>query len=240
MKQIRVEPGDIVIPVLGLTGAGKSTFINRAVGRDVVPVGHTLDSCTQEISCVPCPCPNGNNRRIIFIDTPGFDNSSGDDERTLQHIAEWLARAYRKKTTIAGIIYLHEISLTRYAYSKAVIDIINRLCGDGSLTNVILATTKWDDVQVEAEGQQREKQLQVRWKHMLDHGSTMTRFCGTQQSALNIVELILQNHPIGSLQIQQEMGRNHKSFSETEAARTLRKGPHWRHWDRLKSKFLRF
>ncbi|KAG1740775.1 P-loop containing nucleoside triphosphate hydrolase protein [Suillus paluster] len=225
MKSTRkLQPSDIVILVLGLTGAGKSTFINKAMGEDVLDVGHTLDSCTQDISCVPCLCPNDSSRHIIFVDTPGFDHSSGDDERILQHIAEWLARAYRAKTKIAGIVYLHEISLTRHgAYSKTALDIISRLCGEAGLKNVILATTKWNDLQVEAAAQKREKQLQVDWTRMLDHGSRMARFYGTTQSALDIVELILQKPPIDSLQIQQEMGRYRKGFSETEAAKTLRK-----------------
>lgn len=40
--------------VMGLTGAGKSTFIRRCVNADVV-VGHGLQSCECS-SLVRCPC----------------------------------------------------------------------------------------------------------------------------------------------------------------------------------------
>lgn len=38
--------GDILIAVLGVTGAGKTTFISKATGRTDLAIGHGLTSCT--------------------------------------------------------------------------------------------------------------------------------------------------------------------------------------------------
>jgi ABC-type lipoprotein export system ATPase subunit len=35
----------VAIAVMGMTGAGKSTFIQKASGLDSVKVGHDLESC---------------------------------------------------------------------------------------------------------------------------------------------------------------------------------------------------
>lgn len=39
-----VKPQDRIFLVMGMTGSGKSTFINRCTGKDVT-VGHSLYSC---------------------------------------------------------------------------------------------------------------------------------------------------------------------------------------------------
>lgn len=38
------RPTDIFIPVMGVTGAGKSTFISLCT-KESVPIGHELESC---------------------------------------------------------------------------------------------------------------------------------------------------------------------------------------------------
>jgi ABC-type uncharacterized transport system ATPase component len=43
------SPNDRFIAVMGVTGAGKSTFISRCAGQDVT-VGHDLTSCTLNAS----------------------------------------------------------------------------------------------------------------------------------------------------------------------------------------------
>jgi putative ribosome biogenesis GTPase RsgA len=40
-----VSRDDILIAVLGVTGAGKTTFINKASGQDDLEVGHSLEAC---------------------------------------------------------------------------------------------------------------------------------------------------------------------------------------------------
>jgi hypothetical protein len=37
--------GEVLIAVIGVTGAGKTTFISKATGRSDLVVGHGIDSC---------------------------------------------------------------------------------------------------------------------------------------------------------------------------------------------------
>jgi putative ribosome biogenesis GTPase RsgA len=39
------QNGDVLVAVMGVTGAGKSTFINDATGRTAMKVGTGLHSC---------------------------------------------------------------------------------------------------------------------------------------------------------------------------------------------------
>ncbi|KAJ3503589.1 hypothetical protein NMY22_g18197 [Coprinellus aureogranulatus] len=66
---------DIVIPILGATGAGKSSFINaymKAKGqRGEAKVGDTLVPCTVGLEAFVV---DAHGRRVVLVDTPGFDN----------------------------------------------------------------------------------------------------------------------------------------------------------------------
>lgn len=44
------ERQKIFIAVMGVTGSGKSTFIQTATGSDDVHIGHTFKSCKLQIS----------------------------------------------------------------------------------------------------------------------------------------------------------------------------------------------
>jgi len=71
-------------------------FINNLVGEDVVSVGQTMESCTTDITHAVVELPNNlhpffNGRRLIVVDTPGFDDTMGDDVEILRRIALWLA-----------------------------------------------------------------------------------------------------------------------------------------------------
>lgn len=93
---------------MGPTGSGKSTvsepkslalpadvdlqFINTFTGRNAVVVSHKLRSCTAKIQPVIMdPHPTDPSRRLILVDTPGFDDTFVDDAEILRLIAAWLA-----------------------------------------------------------------------------------------------------------------------------------------------------
>ncbi|KAH7914573.1 P-loop containing nucleoside triphosphate hydrolase protein [Hygrophoropsis aurantiaca] len=188
---------DTIIAIIGQTGAGKSTFINTAVGSSVADVGHGLISCTTRIQPVICRHPEDPSRRIVFVDTPGFDNTCEDsfagDWSILRRVATWLARSYHPDKKLAGVIYLHEISQTRGPKMPAeTMTILNKLCGSSTHKNVVLATTKWCGISYGA-GKQREKQLGATlWSDMLSRGSQMVQFQGTRESAWAVLNLIMQ------------------------------------------------
>ena len=53
-------------------------------------IGHDLDSCTQEVQAVRCSHPDNPNRNVVFLDTPGFDDTDKTDAEVLMAIAHWL------------------------------------------------------------------------------------------------------------------------------------------------------
>ncbi|KAJ3498534.1 hypothetical protein NMY22_g19594 [Coprinellus aureogranulatus] len=97
------RPTDIVIPIMGATGAGKSSFINlllKHIGDDrKVKVGDQLASCTYDLQSVVIDnqiqrqgsfANLTQEHRIVIVDTPGFDDTSATDFQILKRIASWL------------------------------------------------------------------------------------------------------------------------------------------------------
>lgn len=95
---------------MGPAGVGKSTvslscddqvlyfnwghqMINQIAGEPVVTVGHDLQPGSSSIQHVIIPHPTDSSRRIILVDTPGFDDTYIDDSDILRRIALWLARS---------------------------------------------------------------------------------------------------------------------------------------------------
>ena len=59
----------------------------------MVAVGHELQSCTSSLQHVIIPHPTDEGRRIVLVDTPGFDDTYVGDAEILRRIALWLARS---------------------------------------------------------------------------------------------------------------------------------------------------
>jgi hypothetical protein len=57
----------------------------------VTKVGHSLWSCTADIQHVFCECPDDpSQRRVVLVDTPGFDDTYIPSGEILRRIAVWL------------------------------------------------------------------------------------------------------------------------------------------------------
>jgi len=226
LKVQDISQKDTIIALMGPTGAGKSTFINVATKQDGKTIGHKLKSCTSEIRAVRYFHPQRKDAPIVFVDTPGFDDTHKSDTEILKIIADWLEKTYNNKNKLAGIIYLHRISDNRMAGTPLKnLRMFANLCGDDATKNVILATTMWELFQGD-EGDRRVKQLQEKyWKGMLDNGSTVAQFRPTTfDSAWEIVNIIVgkdSGHHSRPLLIQEEMVDLGRQLSETKAGITL-------------------
>ena len=65
-------------------------FIHEATGVDT-GIGHDLESCTSEIGIIKMSFPDYS---IVFVDTPGFEDSKNSDSDILKMISDWLEIAY--------------------------------------------------------------------------------------------------------------------------------------------------
>jgi len=84
------------IGVQTLSPAYKSQFIGAATGSDV-GVGHELQSCTTEINMVKLDFVDSFERTdfdIVFVDTPGFDDTNKTDVEILEMLADWLNKTW--------------------------------------------------------------------------------------------------------------------------------------------------
>ncbi|KAK7690432.1 hypothetical protein QCA50_005530 [Cerrena zonata] len=210
---------DIIIAVMGATGTGKSTFINLASGGNNA-VGDTLMSCTSDVSYSNCTV---DGRRIILIDTPGFDDTTISDTDILKMIGLHLQTAYEQGVTLSGILYLHRISDPRMGgISRRNFNMFRKLCGDDTLKNVLLVTTMWGIVEPGI-GDAREKELatnELLFKPVLDKGAAMVRHDNTLARAQDILRIIMKNHP-APLRIQRELVDEGKNIAETAAGEEL-------------------
>ncbi|KAF7672481.1 hypothetical protein GT037_009512 [Alternaria burnsii] len=216
-----LKPDDIIIAVMGITGCGKTTFVNLFSDRKL-EVGHGLDSCTVSVQVVPCTFEGG--AKIYLVDTPGFDDTYRTDSEILREVALWLNKAHSEKLRLAGIIFLQRISDVRVGGSGIKnIRMFQKLCGDGPLASVVLATTMWDMATKDA-AIQREKELKEQpqlWKKMIDHGSVVFRHDKKEASALKIIKYLMKKKRPVTLDIQREMVDEKRELIDTGAGEAL-------------------
>jgi hypothetical protein len=161
------------------------------------------------------------------VDTPGFDDTKISDEDVLKTLALWLMSSYKQNVRLSGIVYLHPIDQNRMTgTSHTNLRMLKKLCGDESLPSVVLATTMWSKVPG-SEGRQREEQLQTEeeyWHDMIRHGSVVFRHDNTQESAIKIVDYILNRGQTTVLRFQQQVMVDGIDIEKTDAVQELKRG----------------
>ncbi|KIM84813.1 hypothetical protein PILCRDRAFT_96579 [Piloderma croceum F 1598] len=178
---------------MGATGSGKTT------------------SCT---SVVQAAAPfELDGRRVLLIDTPGFDDTSRSDTDILKMIAHFLsttqviaARFYKNGIRLSGVIYMHRISDFRMGgVSRRNFGMFRQLCGESSLKNVVLVTNMWSEVSAAP---------------VLDRHARLLRHQNTLESAQSIMRYLIGNRPM-ALQIQHELVDQNMDISQTGAGAEL-------------------
>ncbi|KAJ8521937.1 hypothetical protein ONZ45_g1469 [Pleurotus djamor] len=214
------DSADVLIAVMGATGSGKTTFINKVSGSEL-RVGQGLRSCTTSVQLSKSFELDG--RTVTLIDTPGFDDTTKSDTDVLTMVAAFLATMYEKNATLAGVIYMHRISDFRMGgISTRNFKMFRKLCGEATLRNVVLVSNMWGEVSP-AIGAARERELaeqDVFFKPVLDKGAQFLRHDNTMEGAQAILSSIINNHPI-ILKIQRELVDEQMDISETAAGEEL-------------------
>jgi len=214
---------DRIVIVMGSTGAGKSSYIDIATNQRGGNISHELESHTLDIRPVRVKHPTKGDY-VVFVDTPGFDGTNRTEAQTLSLIAEWLVKGHKHQVKLAGILYLHPISLPRMGGSALRgLAIFSKICGIKAMPNVVLVTTFWTGAD-EGTGERRESELKDNfWKEMVCNGCRTRRFEGNSTSAWNIADLVLENPPV-TLKLVDELVSNGKQLSDTAAGVVALKG----------------
>jgi len=186
-----------MILVMGMRGSGKSYFINQFLGGGVAVSRGSTTQCTCSLACEVVPARVGRSK-VIFIDTPGFDQCKTSEQFVCAEISNVLAQQYQRGVSLRGVIYLQRITESKTTGSAAsVLKMFRGICGEILLKNVILATTLWQLQHVdEKNGAVQERELRGFWGQMLDRGSAMARYYGDRDSGVGIVSQILGNQDI--------------------------------------------
>ncbi|KAF8345738.1 P-loop containing nucleoside triphosphate hydrolase protein [Amanita rubescens] len=212
---------------MGPTGTGKSSFIRLITGDKNVAVGHSVESMTSTIGRFNYFTEGG--RCVTFVDTPGFDDSREGvtDTDILREIASFLDVEFKRGKNLNGIIYLHRITDPRMGGAlNRNLKMFQKLCGVDALKNVIVVTTRWDDVQEkDREATERREEELMKTKGMffepiIAAGGRFLRHDNTIESARRTMDQLVDKEPI-PLQIQIEM-RDGKKVEETTAGIELR------------------
>ncbi|RXW15786.1 hypothetical protein EST38_g10063 [Candolleomyces aberdarensis] len=206
---------DILIPVMGPTGVGKSTvcIVSRSACKtgssQLAPSSDGFASCTTTMADYRIQVPDDvatrfpftRGRHLVLVDTPGFDNVTVSDTEILRRLAVWLASAYDAD--------------------------MKKICGKEGLSKIILATTRWDSCP-EQTGPNREKEV---WDSFWDgcsrtpsQAESMARLENSPESAWKAISAILERMEDSGvvLALQEQLVDTGKSLQQTDAAKELR------------------
>jgi hypothetical protein len=178
-----------------------------------------MSAVTSQVSIFPCKMPNS-DERFYLVDTPGFDDSNRPDQEILRELSSWLTKTYSANIRLSGIIYLHRIMDVRFSgAAMRNLSMFKKLCGDGNLASVVLATTFWSRVDPTV-GNEREGQLQTTptfWGAMVKRGSRVFRHDSEEKSGTAIIQYILDRREKPVYALQDEMVNKNKRLEETAA-----------------------
>ncbi|KAF8596832.1 hypothetical protein BDV93DRAFT_570576 [Ceratobasidium sp. AG-I] len=227
MRQNNEPPSDMsrvkTILVCGLSGAGKSRFINTVTTANL-PIGHGINSETVEVTEQGIPLVQVDDMYVQLVDTPGFEDDRDETEQpVLQRIAEWLGDRYRADAPITGLIYLRPIHTNRIGRSEeTLINMFKELCGKDCLDRVMLVTNRWnDDPEEEEENKVREKDIATSPRGFGSFGTKRVEVRRlknkyTRDDGLHITRYFWHLPPV-ILQIQKEVVDEGKTTLETAA-----------------------
>ncbi|MCJ1385883.1 hypothetical protein MMC17_009007 [Xylographa soralifera] len=184
------------ILLLGVTGAGKSTLIQKATSVEDIVIGEDMDSCTTDVAEYVAMFED---QDVYLIDTPGFDDGTRSDIEVLKNIASYVNGIYAEGKRLSGVLYLHDITLERMRGSGFQnLEMLPRLVGQDKLGFITLVTTHWGHLRDANQEERNETQLATNdryWKPLLagQPPAQMHRFLNTADSAWEIIRTHL-NH----------------------------------------------
>lgn len=207
--------------VCGMTGAGKSTFINAATGAEL-SVSGSVDSETPEVVEEGIPLIKSGDGFIQLVDTPGFGDSRLESESdVLRPIASWLAARHMSKYPVTGVIFVRPMETVRVNQEeKSLMLMFKDMVGEDLLDHIVLLTTRWPS--------DRNDEYEAREKEIISRDDLL----GSLETRKIQVRRLKENYSPGDAQdviksctdlasvtfrIQREVVNEEKSLGETQA-----------------------
>ncbi|KAF8430982.1 hypothetical protein L210DRAFT_625908 [Boletus edulis BED1] len=181
----------VAIAVIGVTGSGKSTFINVASGSNF-PVRTSFGSGTTELKSSTFSL---DGQTVVLIDTPGFDDGTLSVLEVLKLISDHFSGLYTQGVKLAGVIYMHCITEDHIrGPSRHNFLTFSKFRGETSLRDVLVVTNKWPGKQPK-DGEGREYTSIYKdafFGPAMEKGARMLCHDGSQASAHAILRLLLR------------------------------------------------
>ncbi|KAL9603995.1 MAG: hypothetical protein Q9219_000757 [cf. Caloplaca sp. 3 TL-2023] len=243
-------PEKLYILVMGLTGAGKSTFIKDLTGNPNIPIGAASDLQRGKLKMgkivKPSPSPTmteevqdyvllyasqGTTYEVHLIDSPGFDDDVVGDVHVLQNIANYVNLTYKLKERLAGVLYLHDITKAKMGgVGKRNIRMLEQMIGLDKFKNCTIVTTKWGSTN-QQDAEDRETSLRTDknfFGSMLQtgqhaHDASLRRYSPkSKECALTIIRPYLRNKFTAEISKQMVASRGPKlPLGKTEAGKLV-------------------
>jgi hypothetical protein len=174
-----------------------------------------------------------NCRKIVFVDTPGFNDPALGDDVILKQVAEYMVTITRVKQKLAAVIYVHSMTQERYStVFRHNQEIFRNICGDEAMRAVSLVTTKWDRATTDPRDKggnleafkKKEHQLRTNyWKAQTEAGAQLFRHgLNPEDSTKNLLDQILRTKGGISLLLQDQIVGQDKLLSETDPGKYLK------------------
>ncbi|KAK4166623.1 P-loop containing nucleoside triphosphate hydrolase protein [Cladorrhinum sp. PSN259] len=214
-----MAPHEILIAVIGVTGAGKTTFVSKVTGNTSLRMNDGVDSVTDKAVSVPCMI---DGQSVTLIDTPGFDDSKRTEVDILKLISLHLMEKYMEGTMLNGVVFLQPINQPRVGAAElSRTRLFKKLLGEQAYERLVIGGTMWTN-RNEAEGRiQKRKEKDEIWGDMIRGGATVLPYDNTKKGALDIVRHLMKFDPKQIL-IQKELAGG-KKLEDTSAGRELDK-----------------
>ncbi|KAF9008428.1 hypothetical protein BDQ17DRAFT_1452895, partial [Cyathus striatus] len=190
--------------VIGSSWVGKSTFINTLFKDHRANVCHGWTSAKSEsVGLVPIigTLPSDHTRRLVIVDTPGFNWEGVTISDILNRLSAWLKASYVEEAYIdmklAGILYLHEISLRPPGPDGTVtnsdLKTIRKLCGKNfGAPPVVLGVSNWKE-RVTTGNANLNKMKDVCWRLLIEQGCSVVQLQSTDEFAWEMVNSFLSD-----------------------------------------------
>jgi hypothetical protein len=157
-----------------------------------------------------------------LIDNSGFNDNSSNDIDILQDTVYHLT-GISKAIKLSSIVYFHRITGSRIGTAGfANLKMFKALYEEGNYSSVILATTMWPEIP-DPKIFDREKELRDEPElhtPMLSKGAEMMRYTNTADSAMKIMDILIDQKATMVLRTQRETANSGANCMSHRRARS--------------------